>query len=190
MEIDEDDDTCNEYKELDIIYCSECFDEIIGVSNMQYYAVFVCSRSYTVSYPCLAHKIRVKEAYTFPLEKPDINILFYMKYGSIALYIKELFPRMNVHITCSRSILKIIKSMIKYTDNCHSDHTITIDRDSLIIDNKHITFWETSVVDFIPRHIIIDAIKCTKPSCYILCNICDVKNRCLRDSIFFNVYEF
>lgn len=116
--------------------------------------------------------------------------MFYMKYGSIALYIKEIFPYMNVHITCSRSILKIIKSMIEYTDNSYSDHTIIINRDNLIIDNKHITFWETSIVDFIPRHIIIEAIKFTKPSCYILCNIRHVGNRCLRDSIFFNVYEF
>ena len=166
---------CNAFVGINVKYSSMTFDEVVGISEYDNrpIAAFVSPGNFLVQYPSSSNQIRVSNKYIFNLDHLDYNIIPYMKYGSIALFVHSLFPHHDFSLNCHKSIKRLFFYMINYkTVNPNAvRHTVIINNNSLIIDHDFYDLNEKSICDIIPLNIIQDAINKTQQTNTIITDI-------------------
>lgn len=101
-----------QYVRITIIYCSEDFDEVLGkAEDGRWVAGFVVPNMFEIKYPSVSNVISIHKSCVFNVPSLDYNVLPYMRYGSIALLLKDLFPLHNYDLVCSRAIERLVYSI-------------------------------------------------------------------------------
>lgn len=114
------------YVEVHVKYCSKYFDEIIGVTNHgEFVAAFVFSDKCKQVFPVKYDIVYVHYTCIFPIKSLNPNIIPYMKYGAIGLFIRDVYPFAIVDVK-STKIKKIIQNLIPTLSN-NNIHDVDIE---------------------------------------------------------------
>lgn len=187
------------YVKITIKYCSEEFDEVIGTSeDGKKVAAFVIPGYFKVTYPIKSDTIFVTPECVFEIPSLNYNIIPFMRYGALALYIESLFPSHNfILYQTGKAIEKVITSMISYKQPAATNtiantitNTITIDYHQMTINKDIYNFTSKSIFSLVSRDLIVRAIqKTTQTNCIII----DLKKQSVAQhkprAFFFTIYE-
>lgn len=154
-----------QYTKIVIKYCSSDFSEILGITeDGRNVAAFVCTNAFMNTYPTQSNHLYLTKDCIFDVKHTDYNIIPYMKYGSIALLLNDMFPDNDFDLVCSKAVMKLFMSIINYSPSqrtSHHKHKVIINKDTIVIDNAKYNLQDSSILDIIPRNMISAAIKQT-----------------------------
>lgn len=179
------------YVKVRIHFSSEYYDEIIGYTD-EYgpVAAFICPGKFLDSYPSRSDIIYVTKDSIFPISTIEYNVLPYMRYGSMALFINTIFPNNDYLLVANKSIVRLFERTVHYRTPKSFSHTVYVTKDTLEIDNNVYNFSEQSILDIIPKCCIEEAIKLATCSNIIVHELKDIKQRNNSFGNFFHIYKF
>ena len=181
------------YMKITVRYSSFTFDEILGqTDDGRTVAAFVLPGHYKNEYPISHNIIYISPECVFDIPSFNHHVIPYMRYGSIALFLQDMFPNNDFNLVCNKSIYRLLTQIINYKTPSSVPSsplpTVTITHTTLIIDTQVINLDEGTVFT---RERVRTAIDMTNHTNLIL-NKFVLQNsiHSPKSEYFFTVYEF
>lgn len=178
------------YVKIVIHYCSEEFDEIIGVTEGgDKVAAFVIPGYFKNEYPMDHNILYIDTTCVFTIPSINYHIIPYMRYGTIALFLLELFPQKNFILKAQRAVEKLFKNIILYTSPISSQNIVHITNHKLVINDQIYEMEEIPLALMKKKKTVMEAISKTQSTNCIMTDFTkDIGEHSTR-SFFFTIYK-
>jgi mRNA-degrading endonuclease HigB of HigAB toxin-antitoxin module len=152
-------------------------------------AAFIVAGFFKTVYPMDHNIMYVDSKCIFNIPTLDYHIIPYMRYGTIALYLQELFPKKNFILKSKKAVEKLFKNIILYSCPASSQNIVFITNHKLVINDQIYEMDEIPLILLKHQHLVIQAIsKTTSTNCIMTDFTNDMGGHSSR-SFFFTIYK-